>query len=126
MGKWKNETKFKFLGAELAKVVVDATNDAIAITTEVIRQTAPVDTSSLKNDTNPFFIKSLDGKNFKGVYSGEIVVGGGDFTGQTMPETGKPGNLVDYAIYQELKHLYIEDAVNQLGTAILMMLPSKL
>lgn len=126
MGKWKTTTKFKLVGAELAKVVVDATNKAIARTTEEIQATAPVDTSSLQTDTNPFYIPTLDGRNFRKVYSGEIVVGGGDFRGQVMPSTGKDGNLVDYAIYQEIKHLYIEDAVNQLPNLLLNSLPSSL
>lgn len=126
MGKWKNETKFKFLGAEIAKVVVDATNEAITETVKLIQDTAPVDTSSLKTDTNPFYIESVDGKSYSKVYSGEIVVGGGDFRGQTMPETGKLGNLVDYAIYQEIKHLYIQDAVNLLPSLIIKSLPSVL
>lgn len=126
MGNWKDDTKFKYLGAEIAKAVVEATNKAIALTVLEIQATAPVDTSSLQTDTNPFFIKELDGKNYSKLYSGEIVVGGGDFRGQTMPSTGKLGNLVDYAIYQEIKHLYIEDAVNLLPGILINLLPSVL
>jgi hypothetical protein len=56
------------------------------------RDNASVDTSSLKTDIRVYEAE-LDGD----ILIGELAVGGGDYRGRRLPETGKKGRKVTYA-----------------------------
>jgi hypothetical protein len=59
------------------------------------RDNVAIDTSSLKTDIR-LYEAELEGD----LLIGELVVGGGDYRNQILPETGKKGRKVDYAVAQ--------------------------
>lgn len=69
---------------------------------EVSRASTPVDTSSLRESIQPSIY--IDGSKIHLI----ISAGGEDYSDQVMPTTGQIGNAVDYAIYQEAIHGFLE------------------
>lgn len=114
------------IASRLHNTAVRAGNKAMGKASVQVRGNVPIDTSSMKNSTQNKFGIPLASSVIGGTTEILLTVGGVDFTGRVMPETGKVGKLVDYAIYQEYKHLFLQTAMGDVPAALYRYLPKEL
>lgn len=114
------------IASRLHNAAVRAGNKAMGKGAVFVRANVPVDTSSLKTSTTNKFGIPIPDLQIGAETDILLTVGGVDFSGRIMPETGKVGKLVDYAIYQEYKHLFLQSAMADVPAAISRYLPDEL
>jgi hypothetical protein len=77
------------------------------------KQNTPIDTSSLRESIRVSEV-IIDGDRV----SARLIAGGLDFTHTYFRETGKRGNVVDYAIDQEIIHNFLGGSIATIVDAI--------
>jgi hypothetical protein len=94
------------LRQELQKISSHLLTKAIEEGILVAKENVAIDTSSLRESIRMGEIE-INGDKI----SAQIIAGGEDYTGQIMPGTGKRGNVIDYAIDQEIKTGFLSSAI---------------
>jgi hypothetical protein len=102
----KIEMNQSILKHKLQRISIDLLVKAIEEGILVARENVPIDTSSLRESIRMGEIE-INGD----IVSTQLVAGGEDYTDQIMSLTGKRGNIVDYAIDQEIKTGFLSSAI---------------
>ena len=114
------------IASRLHNTALRATNKALGKAVVFAQGIIPVDTSSLKYSTRNVFGVPLPPYSEGGITESEMLIGGVDFSGRTMPETGKPGNDVDYAFWVNRRDLFLEASMANVPGDITRYLPNEL